>query len=313
MKWGPVKRAAHIFVLCLMAAAAGCRADGGGSPAIAKVNNQDVSRAEFDRFLALKLGEFNSPETPDSIRSQMLDEYIRRRVVLDEAARAGLTVTDAEVEQAARENPQMRSKAASAGSREEVARDLLAQKYYRQVVLRDFRVSNDEIQQYVDENSSRLADRLGYYVREIRVQSRDQAEALRREVTEGRRDFASLARLHSDAPNAGQGGLARYDEGQLPDVLERAVRPLRPGEVSAVTESNFGYHIFKLERRVEPRPPDDRRPTTDDRRAALIEEFVARKNQEAVDAAVERLMSAARVQINGPALGFAYRGQLKRD
>ena len=175
MKPGPIKWAARGLVRCSVALATGSRGRGDGSPVIATVNGREVVRAEFDRFLALKLGEFNSSETPDSIRSQMLDEYIRRRVVLDEAEHAGLSVTDAEVDQAARERPQMRSKAASAEAREEMARDLLAQKYYRQVVLRDFRVPNEEIQQYIEQNSSRLADVAGYYVREIRVQSKEQA------------------------------------------------------------------------------------------------------------------------------------------
>jgi peptidyl-prolyl cis-trans isomerase C len=307
-----LRSAAQLLLIGMMTFAAACGGSASRSPAIAVVNGREVSRAEFDRFLSLKLGEFNSSETPDSIRSQMLDEFIRRRVVMDEATRAGIEITDAEIDQAALDNPQMRSRAASAEAREEMARDLLVQKYYRQVVLRDFRVSNEEIQQYIEQNSSRLVDKAGFYVREIRVQSKDQADALRREITEGRHDFASVARLHSDAPNAQQGGLARYDEGQLPDVLERAIQPLRPGDMSAVIESNFGYHIFKLERRLEPRPPDDRRAQTGERRAALIEELVSRKNQQAVDAAIERLTSAAQIQIKEAALGFAYAGQLKR-
>ena len=114
----------------------------------------------------------------------------------------------------------------------------------------------------------------------------------------------------SDAPNAEQGGLARYDEGQLPDILERAIKPLNPGDVSQVVQSSYGFHIFKLDRRVQPHPIDERRSQLDDRRAQLTQELVARKNQQAVDLALERLASGADIKINDSTLGFTYTGQL---
>src|SRR5262249_5538327 len=213
-----------------------------------------------------------------------------------------------EVDQAAVDNPQLKSASASAEKREEFQRDLLVEKYYRQVLLRDVHVSPDEVKQYVDRNQSRLSEKPGFYVREIRVQSREEADKLRREVTEGRADFASVARLHSDAPNGQQGGLARYDEGQLPDVLGRAVQALRPGDISPVVESAYGFHIFKLERRIQPYPPEERRSKLDDRRTQLADELIARRNQEAVEAAIDRISSEATIRIYDSALGLTYTG-----
>ena len=288
----------------------GCRGASDRSPVIVTLNGQEIHRDEFERFLALKMGELSTVEVPESIRSQMLDEYIKRRLVLDEAARAGLGVTSAEMEHGSQDNPQIKSTVASAATREELARDSLVEKYYRQIVLRDVRVSAEEVRQYIEKNQSRLTGRPGFLVREIRVGSREEADRLRSEVTEGRRDFASVARLHSDAPNAERSGLARYDEGQLPDVLEKAVRQLGPGDVSPVIESNYGFHIFKLEQRIQPHSPEERRSQLDDRRAQLTEELIARKNQQAVDKALERLTSEATIKINDSALGFTYTGQL---
>jgi parvulin-like peptidyl-prolyl isomerase len=309
-----VKSNLLIFLLCLTAIGpCGCRGASNPAPVIATINGSEIRRADFERFLTLKLGEFTSTDTTDGLRSQMLDEYIRRRLALDEAARAGLSINDAEIEQEAQENPQIKSAAAIADTREELARDLLVDKYYRQVLLRDVRVSPEEVQQYIEQNQSRLTDRPGFYVREIRVQSQAEAERLRSEVTEGHRDFAAVARLHSDAPNAEQGGLARYDEGQLPDILERAIKPLRPGDVSSVIQSSYGFHMFKLERRVQPHPIEERRSQLDDRRAQLTQELIARKNQQAVDAALERLMLSADIEINDSTLGFTYTGQLRHN
>lgn len=308
-----VRRVAGLMlVFCLAAGVFACRGSD-RSPVIATVNGRDIHRAQFERFLSLKMGEFTSGESPETLRSQMLDEYIRRRLVLDQAARSGITVSEAEIDQAARDDAQLRSTATTPEAREDVIDDLVIEKFYRQVVLRDVRVAPAEIQRYLDENQARLTERAGFYVREIRVQSREAAERVHREVTEGRQEYASAARLQSDAPNAEQGGMARYDEGQLPAVLEKAIRLLRPGEVSPVIQSSFGFHIFKLERRVEAHSLDPRRSQVNERRAQLAEELIARKNQQLVDEALERLASSAAIRINDPALGFTYTGGLRHN
>ena len=304
----------RVFLLMFLTAmSVCCRAGRDRSPVIATVNGHDIHRDEFEHFLELKMGEFSASETSASLRSQILDEYLQRRLVLDDAGRLGLSIGSDEIEQTTKDNPQMRSSVISAATREELARDLLVEKYYRQVSQRDVRLSPEEIQQYIDKNQSRLTDRPGFLVREIRVQSREEADRLHRDVTEGRRDFGAVARLHSDAPNAEQSGLARYDEGQLPDVLEKAVQPLRPGDVSQVIESNYGFHIFKLEQRIQPHGVEERRSKLDDRRALLREELIARKNQQAVDKQLERLTSEAQIKINDSALGFTYDGRLRHN
>ncbi|HSB08408.1 MAG TPA: peptidyl-prolyl cis-trans isomerase [Blastocatellia bacterium] len=299
--------------LLLVAMAVGCRNAGDSSPVIVTLNGHDIHRDEFERFLSSKLAELSSADVPDMVRSQMLDEYLKRQLILDEAARLGLSVTSAELEQSAEDNPQMKQTVGIQATRDELARDLLVEKYYRQVVSRDVRVSPEEVQQYIEKNQSRLTDRPGYLVREIRVQSRDEADRLRREVTEGRRDFASVARLHSDAPNSERNGLARYDEGQLPAALDKAVKQLNPGDVSPVIESNYGFHIFKLEQRTKPHAPDERRSQLDERRQQLTEELIARRNQQAVDKVLDSLTSEARIKINDSALGFTYSGQLRHN
>src|SRR5262249_55473774 len=113
--------------------------------------------------------------------------------------------------------------------------------------------------------------------------------------------------------NAERSGLTRYDEGQLPEVLEKAVRQLNPGDVSPVIESNYGFHIFKLEQRIKPHAPEERRSQLDDRRQQLTEELIARKNQQAVDKALERLTSEATIKIDDSTLGFTYTGQLRHN
>lgn len=301
----------HLILLIIMVS--GCRTGGDHASVIVKLNGRNIHRDEFEQFLASKMGDVSTADVSDPTRSQMLDEYIKRQLVLDEAARLGLSVSSTEIEESSQDNPQVKSSVATAATREEIVRDLQVEKYYRQITLRDVRVSPEEVQQYIEKNQSRLTDRPGFLVREIRVQSREEADRLHREVTVGKRDFASVARLHSDAPNAENNGLTRYDEGQLPALLEKAVQQLRPGDVSSVIESNYGFHVFKLEQRIQPHAPEERRSQLDDRRTQLTEELIARRNQQAVDKELERLTSAASIQIIDSALGFPYTGQLRHN
>jgi len=300
-------------LIVLVILVGGCRSVGDRSSVIVKLNGRDIHRDQFEQFLASKMGDVSTADISDPTRSQMLDEYIKRQLVFNEAARFGLSVSSTEIEESSQDNPQVKSSVATTATREEIVRDLQVEKYYRQITLRDVRVSPEEVQQYIEKNQSRLTDRPGFLVREIRVQSREEADRLRREVTIGKRDFASVARLHSDAPNAENNGLTRYDEGQLPALLEKAVQQLRPGDVSSVIESNYGFHLFKLEQRIQPHAPEERRSQLDDRRAQLTEELIARRNQQAVDQELERLTSEASIQIIDSALGFPYTGQLRHN
>jgi peptidyl-prolyl cis-trans isomerase C len=306
-------RAASLAAFVLVITSSGCRQGGDKSPVIATINGSSIHRSELDRFFTFNLAELKSGELNDAVKSQMLDEFIKRRIVLDEASKLGLEVTDGEIAQAAQDKPEMKSSAALTDARKEFAGDLLVAKYYKQYVLKDIRLSPDEAQRYLDEHKAELADKPGFYIREIRVDDRRQADDLHREVIDSHADFSAVVRQHSQAPNAEQGGLSYYVEGQLPDVLEKAIEPLRPGDISPVIESSFGFHIFKLESRTQPRAADDRRTQLDDRRSRLIEDAIERKNQEAVDEALARLFASAEIKLNPAGLGFTYVGTLRHN
>jgi parvulin-like peptidyl-prolyl isomerase len=74
--------------------------------------------------------------------------------------------------------------------------------------------------------------------------ARRKAESLRSQATPA--NFESLAKKNSEEPNAAQtgGALPFFTTGQMVPQFEQAVRALKPGEISPVVRTQFGFHVI---------------------------------------------------------------------
>lgn len=64
--------------------------------------------------------------------------------------------------------------------------------------------------------------------------------------------FEDLAALHSDCPSAAQGGnLGQLVAGQTTPEFEQALIAMIPGAISGPVESRYGFHIIRLDRKIE--------------------------------------------------------------
>lgn len=79
----------------------------------------------------------------------------------------------------------------------------------------------------------------------------DLAQSLRDSVTTGGKNFEEMARKYSDGPTAPRGGLLPMMP--LDDLVANysaAASALEPGGISEVVETQFGFHVIRLNRRV---------------------------------------------------------------
>jgi len=288
------------------------------SPVIAEINGTAAHKAAFERFVKSRLSDFadqseqNQAES-DQQRSQMLDEFIRRQLIVQEANKNNIEPTDEEIRRALEEqHKQTNAQGAdqnlatleSGERRIEIFNELLMLKYQTEVLkLKEVKVTPQEVEDYYKRNVERYQGRSGFLVREIRVTDEAQAQKLHRQALAKPADFAVLAKENSESPTAVNGGLMDYEAQRLPQVLEQAITPLKVGTISRVVKSNYGFHIFKLEQRAEPVPLEKARKEIEDK-------LLSEKNQALIDGLNKRLLADAKINIYRDRLGFNYVGSL---
>jgi peptidyl-prolyl cis-trans isomerase C len=121
----------------------------------------------------------------------------------------------------------------------------------------------------------------------ILVETEDEARALVAMLADNA-DFATLAREHSTGPSGPNGGsLGWFGAGQMVPEFEEAVKGLEDGDVSPPVQTQFGWHVVKLnESRLTEAPPLD----------AVRAQIEQRLIEIAVDEEVGRLTEAATVE-----------------
>ena len=121
-------------------------------------------------------------------------------------------------------------------------------------------VSEEDLRRYYEENASRWTvaeERRASHILVAadaglpaaqRTAAREKAEALLSELRKAPARFAELARANSaDTGSAAQGGdLDFFSRGAMVKPFEDAAFAMKPGEISNLVETEFGYHIIQL-------------------------------------------------------------------
>lgn len=116
---------------------------------------------------------------------------------------------------------------------------------------------------------------------------RRKAEALRAQVTPA--NFADVARRNSQDNSAASGGdLGVFPRGAMVKPFSDAVAALKPGEISPVVETQFGYHIVQ-------------RSTWDQARAAYLQQAGGRGRQLAESTYIAKAQAEAAVKLKSDA------------
>ena len=247
-----------------------------GDYIVAVVNQELVTAGELQSRLA-RVRENATRSTAalppdDQLRKQVLDSLIEERVQVTYARDSGQRVDDAELDRAvanvAVQNqismPQLRERLRTEGIdftrfRNNVRDQMLTERIREREVLGRIKVSDAELDAYVEQRRVASAGADQYNIAQVLVtvpegasaeviaQRRARAEAVLERVQAGEA-FDAVARELSEDGNRAQGGVVGMRPAdRLPDLFVDAVRALKAGAVAQdLLRSGAGFHVLKL-------------------------------------------------------------------
>ena len=114
---------------------------------------------------------------------------------------------------------------------------VLAQEYARDSLQEKMKATDAEVDAYLASHPELDTDK----------KKREQAEEVLKRLRAGE-DFAKLAKEFSTDTSKDKGGdLGWFGHGEMVPEFEKAAYALKPGEVSDIVQSKFGFHIIKLD------------------------------------------------------------------
>jgi len=149
-----------------------------------------------------------------------------------------------------------------------------------------YKVPEADIKAAYDKKYAAAAPEKEYNASHILVKTKKEAEAIIKLLSDGA-DFATVARDKSTGPSGPSGGeLGWFSAGAMVPKFEAAVSKLAVGQISPPVQTQFGWHVVRLNNMR-----NKAIPTLEKERAALT----AKLEQKHVEDEVTRMVAAANV------------------
>lgn len=212
------------------------------------------------------------------LRKTVLDRLIEKQLTQQKVKELGIKIGDEEIRQAIedvkRQNNNMTQQQLEAALKnqgytlaqyEAQIRDQLERLRLVSVEVRSkVMVTDRETEEYYQTHLDRFAEDEQFRARHIFIKVDEKAPAAQiqkatatalqvlHEARQGK-DFGALAQEYSDDPAAKKDGgdLGTFKRGEMLADLEKAILPLKPGEVGELVATPSGLHIVKLEERTQ--------------------------------------------------------------
>jgi len=250
------------------------------------VNGFEIKENQIEAQMAPQIKNLQRQFPPDMVekyKSQLRQQTVERMIIehlLDEqVAKAGVKITDSDVNDQINEMARQQQMSVqdikqmveASGQnfndvKERIRRGLGYQKVMEASWAGKTDVNDSEVQKYYNDNkadfetpeqvrASHILIKVDPNItdpNEAKAKARAKAEDLLKQIKAGA-DFAELAKANSACPSASRGGdLDYFRRGQMVEPFENAAFALKPGQVSDVVETRFGYHIIKVTDHKDP-------------------------------------------------------------
>ncbi|UCD85830.1 MAG: peptidylprolyl isomerase [Deltaproteobacteria bacterium] len=255
------------FIPLILALITGCQGDCGESSTkgeiLATVNGQKIVFGEFKKELTAFQSQYDrsfptARKISQSLKVTLLNQMIERKLLSQEAQRLGIEVSEEElrsnIDRIRGDYPENRFERTLEIEyinledwETRLRENLLVKKLIDQVILTRITISGEEAQRYYQDHLSEYEVPEQVHARQIVVETEREARDILQRLKEGE-DFIEVARESSLSPDSEKGGdLGFFPRGKMPPEFDQVAFSLRPGKLSNVVKSPYGYHIFKVE------------------------------------------------------------------
>jgi len=244
---------------------------------VAIVDESAITERELDNRINLVKIDLNKANrqipNEDVLRRQVLENLINDSLLLQEAARRGIKITDTQLNQAmqriARQNSaslsEFRQRLIADGLdyddyRETVRREMTMSTLERQYGQRNASISDAEVDDFMARSGQDDVD-YEYLISHILIalpdgaspeqvsEARKKADEILSRLKQGE-EFDQLANTYSAGDNALQGGdLGWRKKAEIPSLFTDSVLSMKPGEYAGPLRSASGLHIVYLKAR----------------------------------------------------------------
>ena len=287
---------------------------------VARVNGENVTKLDFDRAIAAIEARNGGPvpaEQRDQIFRSVLDQVIAYRLLVQESRARKLSADEAEIEarikQIQGQFPSEEAFKQMLTSRQttleqmrgDLRQDLVVQKMIENEVAAKAAVTPAQVTDFYAKNPDQFKQPERVRASHILIMvdknadaaaktaARTKATDILKDLKAGK-DFAALAKQHSQDPGSAQNGgdLGFFQQGQMVGPFNDVAFKLAPGTISDLVETEFGFHIIKVAEKQAPRaiPLEEVRPR--------LEQYLERTNREQqTDAFVNQLKTKGKIEI----------------
>jgi peptidyl-prolyl cis-trans isomerase C len=239
---------------------------------VARVNGEAINKADLQDAvgqLESRAGRTVPPDQRDRVFRGVLDQLIAYRLLIQESVSRKIAVADTEVDARAAEIKKQfpseqvfqqtleKQHMTETDFRDDIRQGLQITSLIEAEVTARAPVTAEQVNQFYASNSFQQGERVRASHILIAVpenadaatkeQARSRATDVLNDVKAGK-DFAELAKQHSQDPGSGPrgGDLDYFERGQMVGPFEEAAFALATGQVSELVETRFGYHIIKV-------------------------------------------------------------------
>lgn len=247
------------------------------SDPVAMVNGKPIKYIDYQRqFSGIKQQLFTArgrdftPKDAEELKKRVIESLVSAELMTQEAEKKNIKVTDEEIEK------QIQNIVSRLGGEQKLAAQLkisnltpadFRKKIYQQIAMRklvaqefaaDIKITEEEMKTYYEEHPSEFKSPEKVKMGHIQVivgtdANEEKHAAAKKKIKEAwsrakkGEDFAELAKEYSEGPSSAKGGdLGWVAKSNMLPEFEKVAFSLKPGQISEIFATKYGYHIIKV-------------------------------------------------------------------